>query len=1003
MEDYETFCKKQLARLQGAPGPEGTPPPAPHKKLSVIQFNGIPVLSPLLTLERKKELQQDRQKALDLEYCRRTSQKRILLHRIQEIVENVQMKKLPSLGDLDQSTTGNIHLDLESKGSSDFVTQSSNILPCSITPSVPVRPKGVPVVRRLDAHVVSSGKSLEETDHFLSQKPKDPCSSLSEERLCPEGSFSKPTNASPSNDAAKKDGVEMAAADAEGPDPYTMSLQNLLKKSKEYIQREQTRRSLRTSSRRNGSESHSDKENDSVKTSDLMKERGKLTGRSCIATAHDKSGFAKSSSSPQSSSVAKANTSLVASASFSKVDIPMRSGTPPVLDSDSDEDFRSPSFFELGSNIFRSFTGSYSKLPSPEPSMSPKMHRRRPRPSSMGHIVITNPVNSYELSPKEKGKAVELAVLGAGDKQTLPDPVPKMAEDFASFCPSRVQASHKSSADICDELVATKQNQVCQLSVTQQENKRFSVCPSEDGKLTLDSEGGSGTSFSNPSPAEEHPGSCPFTTQTKPNASGAQQISWQDKAKSSVPTELNKSYDVETPSPLLTQVQQMDTPGVALGKEHVLENGLEKVKRRLELDMESMQKENRPCVAITKSDAPETGRLCNQRCPTGSAFSVKSEMLERSVSDEEAVKQKMLAFEELKKQLEEQHAQQLSLLIAEQEREQERLQKEIAEQERRIKREKMAVAEVEIPRITISSGINLEWRKISDTHLFETVVTRMETIQSTNPESAGFTNTSLSGSTAEAPFYLWEPATSGKSVSASRSINRSKMRWSQVYSPEMKRKLNKISALAKGFLTRRLLQTEKLKHLKQTVKDTMEFIKNFQSEAPLKRGNVSAQDANLQDRVAAQLRAALYDIHDIFFKMDVSERMGILHHDREVRKEKMLRQLDKAKSSREKVTLSTATQKSLDRKKYMKASEMGMPNKKMIVKQKTLENRVLQPNQGQNAPIQRLLSRQGTPKTSVKGAEQNRKKPSESRVSNKVLSGVYAGRIQRKKPNVVTT
>lgn len=35
----------------------------------------------------------------------------------------------------------------------------------------------------------------------------------------------------------------------------------------------------------------------------------------------------------------------------------------------------------------------------------------------------------------------------------------------------------------------------------------------------------------------------------------------------------------------------------------------------------------------------------------------------------------MLAFEELKKQLEEQHAQQLSLLIAEQEREQERLQK----------------------------------------------------------------------------------------------------------------------------------------------------------------------------------------------------------------------------------------------------------------------------------------------------------------------------------------
>ncbi|KAJ7305822.1 hypothetical protein JRQ81_010188 [Phrynocephalus forsythii] len=314
--------------------------------------------------------------------------------------------------------------------------------------------------------------------------------------------------------------------------------------------------------------------------------------------------------------------------------------------------------------------------------------------------------------------------------------------------------------------------------------------------------------------------------------------------------------------------------------------------------MESVQKENRPCVAIAKGEAPEKRIFCNQRCATGSAFSIENEMLKRSAKEEEAVKQKMLAFEELKKHLELQHAQQLSLLIAEQGREQERLQKEIAEQEWRYKREKMAVAEVEIPHITISSGINLEWQKISDIHLLESVLTHKETVQSINPESTGFANATLSDSTAEAPFYLWEPATSGKSVSSSRSINRSKMRWSQVYSLEMKRKLNKISALAKGFLTRRLLQTEKLKHLKQTVKDTMEFIKNFQSEAPLKRGNVSAQDADLQERVAAQLRAALYDIHDIFFKMEVSEQMSILRHDREVRKEKMLRQLSSSAKSR---------------------------------------------------------------------------------------------------------
>lgn len=45
------------------------------------------------------------------------------------------------------------------------------------------------------------------------------------------------------------------------------------------------------------------------------------------------------------------------------------------------------------------------------------------------------------------------------------------------------------------------------------------------------------------------------------------------------------------------------------------------------------------------------------------------------IFSEEILKTKMLAFEEMRKRLEEQHAQQLSILIAEQEREQEKLQK----------------------------------------------------------------------------------------------------------------------------------------------------------------------------------------------------------------------------------------------------------------------------------------------------------------------------------------
>ncbi|XP_033022714.1 centriolar coiled-coil protein of 110 kDa isoform X5 [Lacerta agilis] len=957
MEDYEKFCKKQLAKIQGDPLQREAFPSVQHKYISLIQFSGIPVLSPLLTLEKKKELQQDRQKALDLELWRQNSRKRALLNRVQEILENVQMKQSSIQSDLDQPGTENVPLDLESKVLNGFEMQSDSVLPSPVL-SEPSVPETAPEVEPADLHVAANGNSPGVTEEFIPQKPKDICSSPSENPSSPEGLFSNPINLSSSSDTVKKGGIETVSPDAEGPDPYVMSLQNLLKKSKEYIQREQTRRSMRNSSKRSGGESHSDKENDAVKMSDSVKEKGKLMGRSCMVTSN----MTKSNTSLQSTSVPKSSMGVVASPSFSKVDIPMRSGTPPVLDSDSDEDIKTTFFFERDSSILRSFTGSYSKLPSPEPSVSPKMHRRRPRPSSMGHIVISNPINAYELSPKEKGRAVDLITQDAGDRQIASDPMPKLTPDFTLACPSKMHTFHRSSSDICDELVVGKRNQVCQVSVAQRENTRFSVGTTVEEESVLDGTRASGTCLSHPSPQEVHVVSCPITAQNTTNVNVNKQIGLLEKAKYGVPTELNKSYDVEKPSPLLLQMQhrhQMGTPNLSSGNEQTSESGIEKVKRRLELDADSMQKENVPFVATAESSARER-RLHDQRCLEGSVSGAKSETSERSVHEEEALKQKMLAFEELRKRLEEQHAQQLSLLIAEQEREQERLQKEIEEQERRLKGENNAIAETDIPQIAIGSGKDLEWRRISDTRLLESVLTRVETIHSTSSESAGFANTSMPGSTAESPFYLWEPPASGKSVLTTRSINRSKMRWSQVYSPEMKRKLNKISALAKGFLTRRLLQTDKLKQLRQTVKDTMEFIRNFQSEAPLKRGSVSAQDANLQERVAAQLRAALYDIHDIFFKMEVSERMSILSHDREVRKEKMLRQLDKAKGSRERATLSTATQKSLDRKKYMKPSEMGMPNKKTILKQKTLENRVLQPNQGQNAPVQRLLYRQGS-------------------------------------------
>nr|XP_048722663.1 centriolar coiled-coil protein of 110 kDa isoform X2 [Caretta caretta] len=1006
MEDYEEFCEKHLARIQGESIQRETSSSA-QKNISLIQFYGIPVLSPLLSLERKKEMHQDKQKAIDIEIWKQNSRKRALLNRVQEILENVQVRKVSGMSDLDQWEPESGHSNSESKASDGFAMLSninlSSSITCSGTTDLEKTLEIVPAIQ-----ITSSGiDSVRGTEEHI--PPEQSENNLSENIACPKvTSPDKTQNMTTSNAHVNQEHTEVPPDGEEVPDPYVMSLQNLLKKSREYIEREQTRRSLRSNSKRSINESLSDKENDAVKTNLSGKERARFTGRNCTPLTLDKPSLNKSNILLQGASAQVNSTRTSALPSFSKVDIPTRAGTPPVLDSDSDEEFKNTSTFDNDSSIVRSLTGSYAKLPSPEPSMSPKMHRRRPRPSSMGHIVINNPVNAYELSPINKGRAIDLIIQDATDQTNASEPVPKFTADFTAVCSSKAHVDNTNSSETS--------NHMCQHSISQLESKGMMVSSIMEGKLEgrrpykMDST----TCTATPKLHESYAVSQSMVTQKLVTMNGLKPDSLLENTESNSPVELNKSYDVENPSPLLIQSQnkhqQMDTPNVSSGNEQFVENGLEKVKRRLDLDIDSSQKENNPYVLTDGTEEQEKWRLQDRRCPIGSVYCNKNETSGSSTNEEEILKNKLLAFEEMRKRLEEHHAQQLSVLIAEQEREQEKLQKtfnlqEIEEQERRLKGKKSATADIEIPKMTISSGMELEWRKISESGLLETMLTQVETIHNTNSNSTGFANTTIPssfGSTNEAPFYLWGPSGSGMSkISASRLI-RAKTRWSQAFSPEMQMKFSKITALAKGFLTRRLMQTEKLKYLRQTVKDTMEFIKIFQSEAPLKRGTVSVQDASLQERVMAQLRAALYDIHDIFFIMEVSERMHILRHDREVRKEKMLRQMAKIKTPRERVTLSTATQKSLDRKKYMKASEMGMPNKKLIPKQNTPEARVLQPNQGQNTPVHRLLCRQGTPKTSMKGVEQNRKKSSESRVPNKATSGVYAGRIQRKKPNVVT-
>ncbi|KAM4829098.1 centriolar coiled-coil protein of 110 kDa isoform 2-T2 [Thomomys bottae] len=991
MEEYEEFCEKALARIQEASLATESFLPVQSQSVSLIRFHGVAVLSPLLNLEKKKEIEEEKQKALDREARRQVNRKKALLTRVQEILENVQVRKAPNVSDFDdwETEVKDLNIPAAFPNSLPRPTEHSTLAELENIPgSLPVDAGDQCKPNRIDlaevAEEVNSLKLCDTSDIGPAENeasPKTPSTPL-QDTLIPDGLF-----------ATREEQDPLLLAEVTTPDPYVMSLQNLMKKSKEFLERGECRRSLRSSARRSISESHSDKENDAATASDCVKDKAPPAGKHCGSFIPDKPSLNKSNVLLQGASSPASSLSSSALAGFSKGDAPARPGHPSLLDPECDVKVR-PTFV-TESNVIRSLTGSYAKLPSPEPSMSPKMHRRRSRPSSACHILINNPINACELSPKGKEQALDIVAPATDDKRMGPETVPKLPTDVAGVCSSKVYVN-KIASEATEELAESKLSQLSPTLGNQLEDRVTPGLAAAEGQKPS-SEGGACRVHSSCTAVSEVPGPCATSqclgSHSLGAGSGLKPAGMPEKGWNTQ-MELNKSYDVKHPSPLLMQTQssqqQVAIPTVSCGDEQLLENSFEKVIRRLDLDIESLQKENCHYVVTTGMVEQERQHLPEKRYPRGPVYINKNKTLDTSTKGEEILRSKMLA--EMRKRLEEQHAQQLSLLIAEQEREQQRLQKEIEEQEKMLK-EKAITAEVS--ELNLSAAAELEWRKRSDSGLLESVLPQVDSFRTSGPSSSGFTNSVLQysiGSANEAPFFLWGSSASSMSKrSMTRPFGRTQARWSQVFSPEVQAKFNKITAVAKGFLTRRLMQTDKLKQLRQTVKDTMEFIRSFQSEAPLKRGIVSAQDASLQERVSAQLRAALYGIHDIFFVMDAAERMSILYHDREARKEKMLRQMDKMKSPR--VALSAATQKSLDRKKFMKAAEMGMPNRRFLLKQNPSETRVLQPSQGQNAPVHRLLSRQGTPKTSVKGGVQNRQKPSQSRVPSRapVAEGAQRG------------
>ncbi|EDO28451.1 predicted protein, partial [Nematostella vectensis] len=99
---------------------------------------------------------------------------------------------------------------------------------------------------------------------------------------------------------------------------------------------------------------------------------------------------------------------------------------------------------------------------------------------------------------------------------------------------------------------------------------------------------------------------------------------------------------------------------------------------------------------------------------------------------------------------------------------------------------------------------------------------------------------------------------------------------------------------------------EKMLNDRVTAQDTQAFLSDIARE-----GTQSTQEKMLNDRVTAQLDAARGKLHDVFFKIPVTDRMAYIAHARSLAKERAIRQATKKSESRR---LSAATMKAMQRR-----------------------------------------------------------------------------------------
>ena len=122
-------------------------------------------------------------------------------------------------------------------------------------------------------------------------------------------------------------------------------------------------------------------------------------------------------------------------------------------------------------------------------------------------------------------------------------------------------------------------------------------------------------------------------------------------------------------------------------------------------------------------------------------------------------------------------------------------------------------------------------------------------------------------------------------------------------------------------MVRRLMRTEKVQGLVTTIRDARDFLADLRYAEEEYPEMTDARDTQLQQRIISQLRAAIFELHHVFFDIPLRTKLDLIANSRRHILNKRLQSNSSQSSTREsQANVSAATLKARERRLHPSGS-----------------------------------------------------------------------------------